>query len=262
VPSGRAGTATATGPASKAAGGLSFAQAPERAEVPAMPTSRIHAGYADQVLPPGDIGRAIVQYLKYSSFDAQGSAAARGQEILQRERQHLSEIRAILRTHTGHDFGGYKKGHVLRRLRRRMALAALCTLADYAARLHDSADEVGALANDLMINVTGFFRDLQAWEALREQVVRPLVTGWQSNIPIRAWVSACSSGEEAYSPGMLRAEEIMRSGKRSDARMFATDAAVRALDLARAGVYPGGIEGGLSLERLHRFFEKEEHVYR
>src|SRR5437588_302537 len=186
----------------------------------------------------------------------------RGQEILQRERQHLSEILAILRTHTGHDFGGYKKGTVLRRLQRRMGLASLFTLADYAARLHDSADEVGALANDLMINVTGFFRDLQAWEALREQVVRPLVTGCQSNIPIRAWVSAFSSGEEAYSLAMLLAEEILRYDKSNEVKILATDAAVRALDLARAGVYPGGIEGDLSLERLDRFFEKEEHVYR
>ena len=262
VLSGMGTNGTAGARAIKAAGGLCFAQSPESAEFPAMPTSLIHAGYADQVLPPGDIGRAIVQYLKYSSFDAAGSAAARGQEILQRERQHLSEILAILRTHTGHDFSGYKKGTVLRRLQRRMGLASLFTLADYAARLHDSADEVGALANDLMINVTGFFRDLQAWETLRELVVRPLVTGWQSNIPIRAWVSACSSGEEAYSLAMLLAEEILRSGKSIEVKIFATDAAVKALDLARAGVYPGGIEGDLSLERLDRFFEKEEHVYR
>ncbi len=262
VLSGMGTNGTAGARAIKAAGGLCFAQSPESAEFPAMPTSLIHAGYADQVLPPREIGPAIVQYLKYSSLGAAGSAAARGQEILQRERQHLSEILAILRTHAGHDFSGYKKATVLRRLQRRMGLASLFTLADYAARLRDSADEVGALANDMMINVTGFFRDLQAWEELRELVVRPLVTGWRSNIPIRAWVSACSSGEEAYSLAMLLAEEILRSGKSIEVKIFATDAAVKALDLARAGVYPGGIEGDLSLERLDRFFEKEEHVYR
>src|SRR6267378_1872729 len=253
VLSGMGTNGTAGARAIKAAGGVCFAQSPESAEFPAMPTSLIHAGYADQVLAPGEIGPAIVQYVKFSSLDTEGSAAARGQEI---------EILAILRTHTGHDFSGYKKATVLRRLQRRMGLASLFTLADYAARLHDSAEEVGALANDMMINVTGFFRDLPSWEALRELVVRPLVTGWQSNIPIRAWVSACSSGEEAYSLAMLLAEEVHGSGKSIEVKIFATDAAAKSLELARAGVYPGGIEGDLSLERLDRFFEKDEHVYR
>jgi two-component system CheB/CheR fusion protein len=262
VLSGMGTNGTAGARAIKAAGGLCFAQLPESAEFPAMPTSVIHAGYADQVLAPREIGPAIVQYVKYSSLDAQGSAAARAQEILQRERGHLTDILAILRTHTGHDFSGYKKATVLRRLQRRMGLASLFTLADYAARLRDSAEEVRALANDMMINVTGFFRDLQSWEALRELVVRPLVTGWQSNMPIRAWVSACSSGEEAYSLAMLLAEEISSSGKSIEVKIFATDAAVKSLELARAGVYPGGIEGDLSLERLDRFFERDEHVYR
>src|SRR6267143_2830126 len=262
VLSGMGTNGTAGARAIKAAGGLCLAQSPESAEFPAMPTSLIHAGYADQVLAPGEIGPAIVQYVKYASLGADGSAAARAQEILQRERQHLSEILGILRTHTGHDFGGYKKPTVLRRLQRRMGLASLFTLADYAARLRDSEEEVRGLANDMMINVTGFFRDMQSWEALRELVIRPLVTGWQSNIPIRAWVSACSSGEEAYSLAMLLAEEVHGSGKSIEVKIFATDAAAKSLELARAGVYPGGIEGDLSLERLDRFFERDEHVYR
>src|SRR6202045_334878 len=166
VLSGMGTNGTAGARAIKAAGGVCFAQSPESAEFPAMPTSLIHAGYADQVLAPREIGPAIVQYVKYSSLDAQGSAAARAQEILQRERGHLSDILAILRTHTGHDFSGYKKATVLRRLQRRMGLASLFTLADYAARLRARAEEGGALANDMMIHVTGFFRDLQSWEAL------------------------------------------------------------------------------------------------
>jgi len=262
VLSGMGTNGTAGARAIKAAGGLCFAQSPESAEFPAMPTSLIHAGYADQVLAPGEIGRAIVQYVRYASLDAEGSAAARAQEILQRERQHLSGILAILRAHSGHDFSGYKKPTLLRRLQRRMGLASLFTLADYAARLTDSADEVRALANDLMINVTGFFRDPPSWEGLRELVVRPLVSEWRSNIPIRAWVAACSSGEEAYSLAMLLAEEISRCGRKIEVKIFATDAAVKSLELARAGVYPGGIEGDLSVERLDRFFDRDEHVYR
>src|SRR3984893_6896893 len=262
VLSGMGTNGTAGARAIKAAGGVCFAQSPESAEFPAMPMSLIHAGYADQVLAPREIGPAIVQYVKYSSLDADGSAAARAQEILQRERGHLSDILGILRTHTGHDFTGYKKPTVLRRLQRRMGLASLFTLADYAARLRDNEEEVRGLANDMMINVTGFFRDMQSWEALRELVGRPLLTGGRRSIPIPACGAARPSGQEAYSLAMLLSEEIHSSGKSIEVKIFATDAAVKSLDLARAGVYPGRIEGDLSLERLDRFFERDEHVYR
>jgi two-component system CheB/CheR fusion protein len=113
-----------------------------------------------------------------------------------------------------------------------------------------------------MINVTGFFRDPAAWEALREAVVRPLVEQRPARSTIRAWVTACASGEEAYSLAMLIAEETERAGKSLEVKIFATDTADKPMAFARAGVYPAGIEGDLSAERLERFFEKEEHTYR
>jgi two-component system CheB/CheR fusion protein len=143
-----------------------------------------------------------------------------------------------------------------------MGLTRVPTLAEYARLLRQSPTEVTALADDLLIHVTGFFRDPEAWEALREKVVVPLVEGREPGGPVRAWVAACSSGEEAYTLAMLLAEESDRAGKRLDVKVFATDLAERALAHARAGVYPGGIESEIPPDRLARFFQKEDEAYR
>jgi hypothetical protein len=123
-------------------------------------------------------------------------------------------------------------------------------------------DEAEALANDLMINVTGFFRDPQAWESFREAVVRPLVEQGGMDGTIRAWVCARASGEEPYSLAMLIAEEVERVGADIEVRIFATDTADKSLSFARGGVFPGGVEGDLSPEPLEKFFDKDEHTYR
>ena len=115
-------------------------------------------------------------------------------------------------------------------------------LGEYARLLRQSPGEATALADDLLIHVTGFFRDPEAWEALRQKVVVPLVQAREPGAPVRAWVTACSSGEEAYSLAMLLVEEAERAGKRLDIKVFATDLAERALSHARTGLYPGGIE--------------------
>jgi two-component system, chemotaxis family, CheB/CheR fusion protein len=262
VLSGMGTNGTAGAQAVKAAGGLCIAQSPESAEFPSMPMSLIHAGYADRVLPPAEIGPTLVQYVTHLHLKPGEKGPLSTQELLQRERQHLGEVFAMLRTRTGHDFSGYKKPTVLRRIHRRMGLVPVDSLAKYAELLRQNPSEVKALANDLMINVTGFFRDAQSWEALREAIIQPLVAGWNSQEPIRAWVTACASGEEAYTLAMVLAEEIQKSGKRIDVKIFATDTADKSLALARSGVYPGGIEGDISLERLDRFFERDDHAYR
>jgi two-component system CheB/CheR fusion protein len=262
VLSGMGTNGTAGAQAIKAGGGICLAQVPETAEFAGMPSSVIHAGYADQILEPSEMAAALLRYVQQPYVAPDNKRASHAQEAVQHESSALTDIFATLRTRTGHDFSGYKKPTVLRRIQRRMGLAGLQALGDYAARVREDQAETGALANDLMINVTGFFRDSESWEAFREAVVRPLVAGWHEPAPIRAWVTACASGEEAYTLAMLLAEEIERAGKRIEVKIFATDTADKALGLARAGVYPAGIEGDLSLERLDRFFEKEEHTYR
>jgi two-component system, chemotaxis family, CheB/CheR fusion protein len=262
--SGTGTNGTAGAQAVKAAGGLCVAQDPDTAEFPGMPRSLVHSGYADQVLPAEQIASFLVGYIHHPLIDRPAGEVAvpAAQEELQRERQSLGEIQALLRTRTGHDFRGYRKPTLLRRIQRRMGIAGVTQLSEYARRLRDRGEEAPALANDLMINVTGFFRDAEAWEALREGAIATLVENCPPTEPLRAWVAGCSSGEEAYSLAMLIAEECQRVRKSLEIKIFATDTADKSLARARAGVYPAGIEGDIDPARLELFFDKDEHTYR
>ncbi|MDB6084075.1 MAG: torS, partial [Gammaproteobacteria bacterium] len=253
---------TAGAQAIKAAGGLCIAQDPESAEFPAMPRSLIHAGYADQVLRIEEIPAMLQRYVRHPFLPLNPAGRARAAVEFEKHRQQLTDILTILRTRTGHDFAPYKPPTVLRRIHRRMGLLGITDLSEYGARLRTENPESAALANDLMINVTGFFRDPEAWEALRIAVVRPMVEARGTDEPIRAWVTACASGEEAYTLAMLIDEESQRARRRVPLKIFATDTADKSLALARSGLYPGGIEGDLAAERLEHFFESDEHTYR
>lgn len=246
----------------KAAGGLCIAQDPDTAGFPGMPQSLIYSGYADQILKTPEIPPVLVRYARHPDLIADSRGILRAGQAMERHRQQLNEILAAVRVRTGHDFTPYKPPTVLRRIQRRMGLLGVTELSEYGNVLKEKIAEAAALANDLMINVTGFFRDPEVWDALREAVVRPLVAQRASGESLRAWVAACASGEEAYSLAMLIAEEAEHVGKYFEVKIFATDTADKSLALARAGVYPGGIEGDLSPERLQRFFEKDEHTYR
>ena len=261
--SGTGTNGTAGAQAIKAAGGICIAQNPDTAAFPGMPRSLIHAGYADQVLAPQDIPSVLQKYASHPYVGPEGDAVPE-EEALARDRIHLREVLAILRTRSRHDFNGYRKPTLLRRIQRRMGLSQVSTMAEYASILRESPEEVSALTNDLMVNVTGFFRDPEAWEALRVSVIAPLVASREEGQPVRAWVTACASGEEAYSLAISIAEEARAQGRLDsvEAKIFATDTADKSLSLARAGVYPAGIEADLSPERLDRFFEKDEYTYR
>ncbi len=254
--SGMGSNGTAGAQSVKAVGGLCIAQDPETAQYPSMPKHLVDAGYADYILRIAEMPDVLLQYIK------QPYVAGEEDTSLLKDQQHLREILAILRTRTRQDFSGYKKATVLRRIQRRMGLNHVSKLADYARVLRQSTTEVIALGDDLLIHVTGFFRDPSAWESLRTQVIVPLVASREPNAQIRCWVTACASGEEAYTLAMLLAEESERARKPLDIKVFATDTAERTLANARGGVYPGGIEAEISPQRLERFFQKEDAVYR
>ncbi|QEG27869.1 Oxygen sensor histidine kinase NreB [Gemmata obscuriglobus] len=258
--SGMGSNGTAGAQAVKAVGGLCVAQDPDSAQYPSMPRHLIDAGYADYIVRPADLPDVLLTYAR--SRYATGGREADARAALEREQQHLREVVAILRTRTRQDFTGYKKPTILRRVQRRMGLLRVPTMAEYARHLRQSPNEVTGLADDLLIHVTGFFRDPEAWEVLREKVIAPLVRTREAGGPVRAWVAACSSGEEAYTLAMILVEESDRADKRLDIKVFATDLADRTLSHARAGVYPGGIESEISSERLRRFFTREDEVYR
>jgi two-component system CheB/CheR fusion protein len=246
----------------KAAGGVCIAQDPDTADFSGMPRSLINSGYADQVCKVAEIPQVLTRYIQHPYVDPSTRGREHAEAVLRPDKEYLTQIFAILRTRTGHNFNGYKKPTVLRRIQRRMGLRGTTDLPTYAEHLRDDLDEARALANDLMINVTGFFRDPEAWEGLRTSVITPLIERSPADGSIRAWVTACASGEEAYSLGMLLIEEMERQNKQLEIKIFATDTADKALAFARAGIYPTGIEGDLDQDRLDRFFDKEEHTYR
>ncbi len=260
IMSGMGSNGSAGAQAIKVVGGLCIAQDPESAQYPSMPRHLIDAGYADYILRPEDMAGVLMAYADHPY--ARGGRETDAAQLLAREQQHVREILAVLRTRTRQDFNGYKKPTVLRRIQRRMGLSRLTEIGEYAKLLRQSPSEVTALADDLLIHVTGFFRDPEAWETLRERVIAPLIAARENESSVRCWVTACSSGEEAYTLAILLAEEAEKSGKRLDIKVFATDMAERTLQNARSGVYPGGIETEMSPARLERFFQREDAVYR
>jgi two-component system CheB/CheR fusion protein len=258
IMSGMGSNGTAGAEMVKAVGGICIAQAPESAKFPSMPQHMIDAGAADFVLRPQEMPEVLIRYATHPY--ATGSIQADAAES--RERHELREVLAIVRTRTRHDFNDYKNATLVRRIQRRMGLAQIVRMRDYVQMLSQSPSEVNALVDDMMIHVTGFFRDSEAWETLRKQVIEPLVQERESNAPIRAWVTACSTGEEAFTLAMLLTEAAEEKNKRFDIKIFATDMGEASLVQARTGVFPGGIESEVSPQRLERFFDKEDAIYR
>ena len=257
--SGTGSNGTAGAQTIKAVGGICIAQDPDTAKFPGMPRSLIDSNLADVILPPAEMFDAIARYVA-QPYVADPDASA--EALARRDRQSLSDIIAVLRTRIRHDFSGYKKPTLVRRIQRRMSLLQTDKMSDYVRSLRQTPSEVTALADDLLIHVTGFFRDPEVWEAFKARVIEPLVAEKVDGSAIRCWVTACSSGEEAYTIGILLSEAAEAAGKRLDIKIFATDTAERSLAQARAGIFPGGIEGEITPPRLARWFDKDDAFYR
>jgi PAS domain S-box-containing protein len=175
---------------------------------------------------------------------------------------HLRAILDILRVKVGYDFRCYKPDTLVGRIRRRMTLGKIATFGDYAEFLNEHPDEVSLLQKDLLIGVTDFFRQPQAWETLEEKVITGLVKNAQPGSEIRVWVPGCSTGKEAYSLAMLLSEQVEKSGKKMNLQIFATDSDVSALAAARSGIYTEEEIGEtVSPERLKRFFSRKDGGY-
>ncbi|MFO0750188.1 MAG: CheR family methyltransferase [Myxococcota bacterium] len=248
--SGRDGSAGAV--AVKEAGGTVIVH-PASAAFDEMPRQALATGVADRVLAPGEMPIALAAMAARSDGDAVPEPAALGAL----ERASVGQILAVLRSRTGHDFAEYKQNTILRRIERRMAQLRIATGGEYLGRLVDDPSEADHLFRDLLIGVTSFFRDPDAFEALRARAITQLFTDRPAGALVRVWVPGCSTGEEAYALAILLHELSIQLGGTVGVQLFATDVDRRAIDRARAGVYPASVAADLGAERLERWFVLE-----
>jgi two-component system CheB/CheR fusion protein len=237
-------------------GGLIIAQDPGQAEFDGMPRSAISAGAVDLVLPLDRIPEALISYHRHANTIEH--------PVSDQEPAWLDAVIALLRTQTSHDFTYYKRGTLLRRTQRRMAIAAIepDAASRYLELLRNDADELDRLANDLLINVTRFFRDETTFDHLSRVVIPDLLRDRASDDPIRIWIAGCSTGEETYSLAMLFSEQIAAMRRHVKVQMFASDVDEAAIAFAREGLYPEAISADVSPQRLGCFFTREAQGYR
>lgn len=226
-----------------------------------MPQSAIGSGLVDFAEPLDDIPARLVQ-LRDAAGMLDAIAGADTDARPDDEMRHIQgEVSQLLRSHTGHDFSGYKARTFMRRVARRMKVLQVEETDDYLQRLHDDPSEVLALFRDLLINVTNFFRDEDAFATLARRVLPRLFEGRGADETIRVWVPGCATGEEVYSLGILMREHMEGAPVRPRVQIFATDIDEEALTAARAGRYPGAILSSVSPERLSRFFRRDGSAY-
>ncbi|MCW2274366.1 PAS domain S-box-containing protein [Rhodoblastus acidophilus] len=238
----------------KKCGGGVFVQEPSSAKFDSMPSSVLAKNLADGVAAPENLPALIAERLS-------GDAPPQPRHELLLEADPFATIFSIIKSRYDIDFSVYKHPTMERRIRRRMGLVGCLSLVDYADFLAINREEVANLFNDLLVDVTAFFRDAEAFEALIEQVVKPLVERIGDEREIRVWVAGCSSGEEAYSIAICFAEAAEALGKRLNLKILATDIHAQTLAVASAGLFPASAVAPLPAEHVERYFEREgDHV--
>ena len=258
----------------KEMGGITLAQTPQDAEFDSMPQAAIETGLVDCVLPVADMPQKLMELWNNakdislpttndSETPPQAAVAERKAVVAE---QLLHDVLLQLRTGTGHDFKHYKRATVLRRIERRMQFTAQPDLRAYYHYLQSHPEETKALLGDMLIGVTNFFRDREAFEALERDIVPQLVRVSNSAAPepeeIRVWSAGCSTGEEVYSLAMLLNDQLQHNAHAASMQLFATDIDERAISVGRAGLYPLAISTDVSPPRLRQYFTEEQQRYR
>lgn len=242
----------------KEKGGIILVQEPESAKFDGMPSSAISTVHADIVAPAENLPAKLINCLK--SIPANIPDA----EIESKNKSNIDKIIILLRELSGHDFSLYKKNTLFRRIERRKSIHQIDKIHHYVRFLQENPGESEILFKELLIGVTSFFRDPAVWDELKETVLPSLMKELPQGHVLRAWVPACSTGEEAYSLAMIFKEVTEKENlhKNLSLQIFATDLDHDAIDKARKGFFPSNIETEVSPERIRKFFTREADGYR
>ena len=239
--------------------GLVFVQSPDSAKFDGMPRSAIGAGVVDVIAPVEELPGKISDLIRHVPV------LDRDNLILEnKSKSGLEKILILLRAQTGQDFSLYKRTTIYRRIERRMGLHQIDRIATYVHYMQENPQETDLLFKELLIGVTSFFRNPDAWEQIKKEVIPALLAARPKGGVLRAWTPGCSTGEEAYSLAMIfkeTLEQVKPVGKYV-LQIFATDLDKDAIDKARQGVYPGNIAADVTPDRLQHFFLQEEQGYR
>jgi two-component system CheB/CheR fusion protein len=238
--------------------GLAIVQEPDSAQFNSMPLAAISTGFADYIQLPEDMPEKLISYFHHPVIRNEEN-----DDLLDSKVQNaLLKIFMLLRTQTGHDFSMYKRNTINRRIERRIAVHQLTGISEYVNYLRENAHEIDVLFKELLIGVTKFFRDADAFEALEKHLMVRL-RNKKENEPFRIWIAACSTGEEAYSIAILLIECMEKLNIRNSckAQIFATDLDAAAVEKARSGIYFDNLSGDVSAVRLKRFFIHQNNHY-
>ena len=241
----------------QAHGGVTFAQDEASAKYDSMPRSAVAAGVVDYILPPKAIARELARIARhpYLVRDA-------GPELAPAENTGLSLVFQLLRKSTGVDFTHYRQTTILRRIRRRMVVHKMEKIDEYVKYLQSNPTEIKALYQDMLINVTSFFRNPKVFDVLKAHVFPSIAKNRPPEGSLRIWTPGCASGEETYSVAIALLESLGDKATQTHIQFFGTDISESSIVKARSGVYPENIQGDVSPERLRRFFTKVEGGYR
>lgn len=239
------------------AGGVSYVQDPATAKYDGMPASAIQAGLATYILPVEKIPEQLLFYKK-TFFEKKIKPAT----PVSPPTSSLNKIMMLLRSRTGHDFSSYKQSTIRRRIERRMTVNNIEDTDTYARFLKENPQEVHLLFKELLINVTSFFRDPEAFEVLKKDILPALFAQKPENYIFKVWVAGCATGEEAYSIAVLFREFMDEARQEYKVQIFSTDIDEDSITSARSGIYPANIGIDVPPERLKRFFSKEEAGFR
>ncbi len=241
-------------------GGMAIAQDAETAKYGSMPRSAVAVGLVDHVLPADQMPQKLIDYMMYPRRMVDGAEERESRDD-EDQGEALRKICSLLQRKTGHDFSQYKPATLVRRIRRRMQVVQSAGLSAYVERLRGDNDEIEALFRDLLIGVTQFFRDPEAFAALEAAVVPRLFHDKGLDDQVRVWVPGCATGEEAYSIAILLREHLSKIDAAPHVKIFATDIDEHALEVARQGRYPEGVAEHVTPERVERFFVKQGGIF-